>query len=327
MARRTLGISALALTLALTGTVSAQETINFDDIPAGSVLVEVFGSLGSGPVLVNGMNPELSGNAAVVFDSTTPTGGDDDLGTPNVDFGGAGIGDGGALGAEFENNTESLHLLILAEDLEDADGDGLIDDPDDADVEGATLDFDFSAIGSIEATAITIIDVEAEELAATVELFDENGMSLSVVELPQVGNNGKARIELGDTSGVASMTVTLNGSGAIDNLEFDPECDLGFTLSQDTVAPGEELVIDLSLIHRDETTRTPFSMWLENDLGEVLGQQSTKPIEMSFGDTITHQGVFPIHSDMAPGTYTVVVGTRDMRQGIAWAEKTFTVTE
>jgi len=319
----------LALTLALltAGAVAAQEVIDFDDLPAGTIVIEAFSNRGSGPVLVNGINPNLVGNAAVVFDSAAPTGGDDDLGTPNVDFGGPGIGAGGELGAEFPNDTESVHLLILAEDLEDLDADGLIDDPDDADVDGSSLNFDFSALGSVRATAITIIDVEADEDPATVELFDEAGNSLGIVELPQVGNNGKAHVDLGDVRGVASMTVILNGSGAIDEVEFDPECDLELALVEDTVAPGGDLVVDISLVHRGEPTRTPFSMWIENELGDVILEKMTDRRRMETNEVVNHQVAVPIDPTLEAGTYTFVLGTRKMKQGIAWAEKTFTVTE
>ena len=47
----------------------AQETINFEGLPTGTIVDQVFGDGGSGPIGVFGENPEVLGaNAAVIFD-------------------------------------------------------------------------------------------------------------------------------------------------------------------------------------------------------------------------------------------------------------------
>lgn len=198
--------------------VWAQETIDFEGIPAGTIVSTVHGDGGS-TVGVFGYNPNFgSPNAAMIFDSSNPTGGDDDLGTPNNDFGGPGFGIGGQSGSLFVNNVALGNLLIISEDLNSGD-------PDDADVVGAAFHFDFSGVGSGSATvsSITIIDVEADEPSAKVELFDGVGGLLATFTLPQTGDNGVAKIGLGPTSGVVEMIVTVNGSGAIDNIVFTRE--------------------------------------------------------------------------------------------------------
>jgi hypothetical protein len=211
---------------------ACSETIDFEDLIEGGVVSEVFGDRGSGPVVVDGKNPKFNPdtNAAVIFDSSCSPGGvptdcsgeDADLGTPNQDFGGPGVGDGGAADSPFENHTALGNVLIIAENLIDADSDGFVDDPDDADEEGAEFRFDFSALGSVTIFEISIIDVEDDELAAEVELFDSSDL-LDAFILPQTGNNGVASVSLGPTSGVVEMIVIVNGSAAIDNIVFLPE--------------------------------------------------------------------------------------------------------
>jgi len=49
----------------------------------------------------------------IIFNSSNPTGGDLDLGTPHQDFGGPGIGVGGANNQPGENNV-SHHCFTFA---------------------------------------------------------------------------------------------------------------------------------------------------------------------------------------------------------------------
>jgi hypothetical protein len=204
------------------GNTSA-EIIDFEGLPAGTKVSEVFGDSGSGPIGVSGTNPTFPTgyNAAIIFDSSTPTGEDYDLGTPNEDFGGPGIGDAGKDGSPYENNTALGNVLIVAEDLNDGNSDGLVDDPDDAEgLVDSSITLDFSALGSVTVNSITIIDFEAREPEPKVELFDPFDVLLASFYLPHTDDNGVAVKSLGPTAGVAKMVVTLNGSGAIDNIVF-----------------------------------------------------------------------------------------------------------
>jgi hypothetical protein len=203
----------------------ATAVIDFENLPAGTVLSSV--ATIHGPVTINGINPALAGNTAVIFDSANPhpSSDDFDLGTENQDFGGPGIGEGGEAGAEFENNTPHGNILIVAENLTDGNGDGRVDVPDDAITFGSILSFDFAGIGStVTMEGMTIIDVEQSEAAAEVFFFDADGNQIGdPIGLPQVGNNGVADVSFGDISGVARMEIHLNGSGAIDNIAFRPD--------------------------------------------------------------------------------------------------------
>jgi hypothetical protein len=202
------------------------DVIAFEDLEAGARITEVFGSRGSGPIVVQGTNPLLSKsrNAAVVFDSACPpdsgprdcTGEDIDLGTPNEVFGGPGVGRGGA----SSNNTALGKVLIIGEHVEDANRDGLVDDPNDAG-KGGTLQLDFSALGSVTMHTITFVDLDDPDPAQQVELFrgGVKGSLLAKVPLPVAGNNGVSVVPL-NVPGVDTVVITLTDSAAIDNIAF-----------------------------------------------------------------------------------------------------------
>lgn len=231
-------ILALAVLLLSAAPLLAQEeTVNFEGFDAGAIISQVFGSGGSGPILVNGSKPGRVENFAVIYDSSCGgssnpddcSGDDEDLGTPNQDFGGPGVGVGGQAGSPFQNDTALGNLLIIQERLTDANMDGLVDDPNDADILGVILSFDFSMLpgGVATVVALHIIDVEADEPAADVRFFDPAANLIATVPLAQTGDNGVDQAFFGPISGVGTMEVHLNGSGAIDNLIFSTEDDGG----------------------------------------------------------------------------------------------------
>jgi len=201
--------------------------IDFDqgNFAAGHIVSEVFCPDGSGPINVVGANPDFPGdNAAMIFDSNNPTGGDWDLGTPNELFGGPGRTMNGD--PMPSNDTPLNNILIITEDFD-------ADDPDDTDTRGTGFEFDFSGLGSVTMYAFDLIDVDGESANASVTLFDGDGVEIFSAGLPETGCNGVATVDLGATSGVASMVILLNGSGAIDNLCLMKESqDPGCTLTQ-----------------------------------------------------------------------------------------------
>jgi len=205
---------------------SRTDVIAIEGLPAGTIVEEVFSRNGLGPIAIRGYNPAFPDrtNTALIFDTTNPTGGDDDLGTPNQAFGGPGIGAGGASGP-FANDRVLNNVLIVGEDLVDADNDGLVDDPDDGDLLGSAMMFDFSAIAPVTMTRINYLDIESKEVGATIELFGDVGQSLALFDMPPTGDNGRFALSLGPTAGVYRAVVTLHGSGAIDYLAFQKEQD------------------------------------------------------------------------------------------------------
>ena len=59
----------------------------------------------------------------MIFDSSHPTGGDEDLGTPNKDFGGPGVGNAGKRGKPMENSVSQRNVVIISEDEDSSDPD------------------------------------------------------------------------------------------------------------------------------------------------------------------------------------------------------------
>jgi hypothetical protein len=204
-----------ARTMAMAGDV-----LHFEHYEAGTIVHEVYGAFGNGPVKVWGTNPKYPDrNAAMIFDSNAPTGNDPDLGTPNIDFGGPGIGAGGQEGSPYANESSVGKILIITEDFNTSN-------PNDANLEGAMFRFDFSALGSVTVRHMFIMDIDRNEKPASIEFYDAMGNQLgSTFSSPITGDNGVASMNFNNgagVSGVVTMVVTLNGSGAIDNIIFEP---------------------------------------------------------------------------------------------------------
>ena len=150
-------------------------------------------------------------NAAMVFDSSNPTGGDFDIGTPNSMYGGPGIGNGGA-----SNDTALGNVLILSEDLD-------TNDPDDIFELGASFFFDFSANEAVTLNSFDILDIEESSNPTVVNLFDIDGNIIYTQQVTPGGDNSKATVDLNATANVAFMEIIMNSSGAIDNIALDLE--------------------------------------------------------------------------------------------------------
>jgi len=225
---------------------AATAVIDFEGLAAGTVVSSVASGSGisgdpiSGSVGVFGdsANPGITTNAAIIFDSAcggsaaTCTGLDADLFKP-------------ALGK----------TLIMAENLVDANSNSLIDDPDDADLRNAPFTFDFSGFGpgSVAVESLDVMDIEASvEEPAFVQLYGAGMTLLETVPLPPTGNNVVATVPIG-VAGVVTMRVTLQGSGAIDNIRVS-ETDLAngrFTGGGHQVRIGEARVTRGLTIHCD----------------------------------------------------------------------------
>jgi cysteine-rich repeat protein len=220
----TTSTSTTTSTLAPAANDDCIDVVEFEDDPAGTISSRALTSSGR-PVVVRATNPKLGANvnAALVFDSTCDggahcAGGDTDLGAPNADFGGPGIGAGGRMTEPFANSVSLGSILIVGEDLRDTDGDGIIDDPDDQAGVVVMQEFDFSAFAPTTVHALTVMDVEDVERPAKIEAFDATGASLGSFPIPATGDNGVATVDLGGVSGVWTLIVTLRGSSAIAGL-------------------------------------------------------------------------------------------------------------
>lgn len=151
----------------------------------------------------------------IIFDSSNPTGGDSDLGTPNQAYGGPGVGNGGT-SSEGRNDQSEGNLIILAENVNDQNGDGLVDNPDD-DAAGGTITFDFANPITLQAFTMVDLDDNANNII-TLEFAD--GRPDLVISCPQIGNNSRKLVmtKQADGSfadGVIRAKITFSGSGAV----------------------------------------------------------------------------------------------------------------
>lgn len=149
-----------------------------------------FNALAAGAVVLDqfdGVAISAAGGSgdAMIFDSANPTGGDTDLATANQG-----------------------NVLIISEDGDQSD-------PDD-NAGGGTLTFAFDNPSFI--FDIKVIDTEE---GGVITLFDADNGVIGTVDIPQIGD-GETDQVLIDTDGVARMEVSLNGSGAVDDLCYVP---------------------------------------------------------------------------------------------------------
>lgn len=136
----------------------------------------------------------------IIYDSSNPTPEDPDLVTP-------GYGDG---------NDEALgNLMIVAENDEDGDGDGLVDVPDDEAGGGIiTMDFD----DPVTFCSITLVDLD-DGGGSEIRFYDSVGTEIGTLDLMPGGDNSVQTIG-GLFPGVSTMEVDFVSSGGIASFAF-----------------------------------------------------------------------------------------------------------
>jgi hypothetical protein len=186
-------------------------TIDFAGLPKGTFVAEQFASLG---IHLSAVNHGGGPNALIVFNSAYPTGNDFDLGTPNEDFGGPGIGAGGETGQPGQNSVALGNLLIIPEYSTDWNHDGRVDDPNDEAGGGViTFTFDYPT----EVVRLKVVDIEETSPGSVVVLNAENQVVKSAAMLA-LGDNSVQTLNI-DVQNVATLEIDLTGSGAITGLE------------------------------------------------------------------------------------------------------------
>jgi hypothetical protein len=146
----------------------------------------------------------------IIFNSAIPTGGDTDLGTPNQIYSGPGIGSGGVTNYKAEGN-----ILIIAENVNDNNNDGRVDNPDD-EAQGGTITFNFDPTATVDSIVLIDVDDNTGWSAASCRLFSGQTVSFPI---PNMGDNSRITIPLMLDS-VVKLTITLGGSGSVAALYF-----------------------------------------------------------------------------------------------------------
>lgn len=197
-------------------------TENFNALPTGTVVAGTNTSGGTEPgtilplltvsVVNNGGGP----NSTIVFDSANPDPGCEDLGTPNQDFFGPGIGDGGKSGMAGQNSIFQGNLLIVAENLVDNNNDTFVDHPDD-EAGGGAITFVFDV--EVNLLTMTLIDIDSNE-SCTIDCYNNNVL-VNTVNAQALGNNSYQLIVFGSHQMIDRMVVTFSNSGAIAEFEYE----------------------------------------------------------------------------------------------------------
>lgn len=181
--------------------------------PAGTHITNQFAAQGVTISAVGGIDE------AWIFDSSNPTGNDEDLGTPNQAFGGPGIGIGGGPGSGAVNDTALGNLLIIQENNNTI--------PDD-NRRGGDIIFDFASPFYVQ--CMRVVDIEG--LQGYIRATRSNGPAITL-PFPQTGDNGVGVLGI-DIDSVTQLTVHFQGSGAIADISF---CDQVLACSAATPFP------------------------------------------------------------------------------------------
>jgi hypothetical protein len=184
----------------------SQQVLDFENVPpgfTGNVIDDIT------------INVTSATNTGSVFDSSNPTGGDIDLGTPNEDFGGPGIGNGGKIYEAYQNDLALGNVYIIAEDVTDNNNDGLIDNPDD-EAGGGEIEFIFPSV--TEVLYLWILDNENE--ASNVKGYDDQGSLVYEQEIFDTGDNGIVLVGVFNDE-IKRLVVDLSGSGAVASIDYN----------------------------------------------------------------------------------------------------------
>jgi len=176
-------------------------------LAAGTIVAEQWSDWG---VHVTTSNP--TSHPVMIFDSSNPTGEDPDLGTPNADFGGPGIGNGGKSGTPGENNLSLGKILIISEDNNPSD-------PDD-NSDGGTITFTFDEPTPVD--EVHILDIE--ETGSKVKAYNavSGGTKLAEVYMQIYGDNSFQVVPV-NASGVRRLEIFFKGSGGVAAVVFCSE--------------------------------------------------------------------------------------------------------
>ncbi len=169
--------------------------------------------------------------------------------------------------------------------------------------------------------------------SGTADLFRREGSTWALVSrlLPSDGRDldqfGITTAVDGDTAVVGARLDDFWGpdSGSVYVFELE-ECVLKLEVDPEAVRAGDELRVGILLEHnRPETVIVPFRIWIEDAEGGLVASRTTEPQTFHHGDTVRRELTLRIPEGTPAGEYRVLVGATRMQQGLAGAERSFTV--
>ena len=227
----------------LTAIIDFESGLSAGDTP--STLSAGVGISGAdlGTVSVSGSNPRFSGNAAMVFDSSC--GGQSVPITDPAWDQSRCSGDDWDLYIPGQGNS-----LIITEDRDASD-------PDDESAPGGFFTFDFSdwGPGTITFKSLTLIDLESDENTAEIRFFDPDGNPIGTVPIVPTGGDNTTATTTADISGVGSVVLFLDHSGAIDDFVITSEVpvidlELSKRVDDPSVLVGDEVTFTIDVTNR-----------------------------------------------------------------------------
>jgi len=199
----------------------AQFTLDFSGLPAGTILSDQYASFGVHiSAVANGGHPD----ALIVFDTNAPPTHDPDLA---VDIG---------------------NIAVLAENVNDSNGDGLVDDPDENNFGGQAI-FTFDQDVRIGSFVFVDHDHQPSDYAAA---YDASGNLITKVLIPIAGNGSVQQIDV-NADGVRRFELVYRDSGGFTGIEV--EC--GGPTPTATPAGGGEATPTPTPTSAGEATPTP----------------------------------------------------------------------
>ncbi|MEM9487894.1 MAG: hypothetical protein AAGC55_02055, partial [Myxococcota bacterium] len=190
-------------------------------LPAGTLLNDQWAGQGLHISCFNNRNtyPQYHPDECITFDSGNPTGGDFDLGTPHQDFGGPGYGEGGGAGLPGENSQAHHNIMIIAENIDDWDSDGLVDEPND-ETHGGQVHFNFDEPVDLE--TITLIDIDGlTEVGTAVVVCTDNGGASQTFATQPLGNDSIQTLQI-NLENIVHFAIDFKGSGGMTSLSYRP---------------------------------------------------------------------------------------------------------
>lgn len=169
-------------------------------------------------ITITSSNPEQ--HPLVIFNSSRPQNefvNDFDLGTPNEDFGGPGVGNGGESGKVGENNISLGNLIIINNNNFKNEEETQIDNSNVDDyANGGDIIFELKPARTIY--SITYVDNDGGESGSKVNLRDANNNLLDSQSIPALGNNALIPVQFNSGAGVPEVSFIhfkLASSGGI----------------------------------------------------------------------------------------------------------------
>jgi len=150
----------------------------------------------------------ISDRPLFIFDTATPPDWELDLGSPNEDFGGRGIGDGGKTGMPGEHSKFLGNAIIVALTP---------NAKDDSHPRGGVIIVEFDSERTV--AAIEILDINERRTNSEVRLFNAKGNLLSIKPIEGYGDNSYQKVNL-DQARVSKMEIDIPYSFALTSLIF-----------------------------------------------------------------------------------------------------------